>query len=356
MKNKNNFIKIAMMVFTVFTLQSCAQSTSNSEAEKIKNLAISSVNKTDAEWKKELSAEQYYVLREKGTEKPFTGELLLNKEKGIYKCAGCGNELFTDEMKFDSHCGWPSFDKEIAGGKITTKEDTTLGMKRVEINCAKCDGHLGHIFDDGPTETGKRYCVNSVSLSFEPASKTKKEIVKATSDTITLGGGCFWCIEAIYEKLDGVKSVVSGYAGGQTKNPSYYETSSGKTGHAEVTQIVFDPNKTSVEEILKVFFTVHDPTTLNSQGADSGTQYRSIILYKDNEQKKIATEIIVALNKAKVYNNPIVTEVKPLIKFYKAENSHQDYYASNISEPYCQMVIQPKIEKFEKIFKERIKK
>ncbi|MGV0948956.1 peptide-methionine (R)-S-oxide reductase MsrB [Empedobacter falsenii] len=210
MKNKNNFIKIAMMVFTVFTLQSCAQSTSNSEAEKIKNLAISSVNKTDAEWKKELSAEQYYVLREKGTEKPFTGELLLNKEIGIYKCAGCGNELFTDEMKFDSHCGWPSFDKEIAGGKITTKEDTTLGMKRVEINCAKCDGHLGHIFDDGPTETGKRYCVNSVSLSFEPASKTKKEIVKATSDTITLGGGCFWCIEAIYEKLDGVKSVVSG--------------------------------------------------------------------------------------------------------------------------------------------------
>ena len=304
----------------------------------------------------ELTNEEKRVIENKGTEYPFSGTYNDFYEEGIFTCKKCNAELYTSKDKFSSGCGWPSFDKEIAGGKITTKEDTTLGMKRVEINCAKCDGHLGHIFDDGPTETGKRYCVNSVSLSFEPASKTKKEIVKATSDTITLGGGCFWCIEAIYEKLDGVKSVVSGYAGGQTKNPSYYETSSGKTGHAEVTQIVFDPNKTSVEEILKVFFTVHDPTTLNSQGADSGTQYRSIILYKDNEQKKIATEIIVALNKAKVYNNPIVTEVKPLIKFYKAENSHQDYYASNISEPYCQMVIQPKIEKFEKIFKERIKK
>ncbi len=356
MKNKNSFIKIAMMAFIALTLQSCAQSASKLEAEKIKNLAVTSINKTDDQWKKELSAEQYYVLREKGTERPFTGELLLNKEKGIYKCAGCGNELFTDEMKFDSHCGWPSFDKEIAGGKITTKEDNSLGVKRVEINCAKCGGHLGHIFDDGPTETGQRYCVNSVSLSFEPASKIKKEIAKPTSGTITLGGGCFWCIEAVYEKLDGVKSVESGYAGGKTKNPTYYQTSSGETGHAEVTQIVFDPNKTSIEEILKVFFTVHDPTTLNQQGADSGTQYRSIILYKDDEQKKIANEIIVALNKAKVYDNPIVTEVKPLVAFYKAEDAHQDYYSNNESQPYCQMVIQPKIDKFEKIFKERIKK
>lgn len=125
-----------------------------------------SVQKTEDEWKKKLSPDQYYVIREKGTERPFTGKLLMNKEKGIYKCAACGNELFTDDMKFDSHCGWPSFDREIAGGKIKVHEDHTHGMRRVEITCAKCGGHLGHVFEDGPTETGLRYCVNSLSLEF----------------------------------------------------------------------------------------------------------------------------------------------------------------------------------------------
>ena len=125
-----------------------------------------SVQKTEDEWKKKLSPDQYYVIREKGTERPFTGKLLMNKEKGIYKCAACGNELFTDDMKFDSHCGWPSFDREIAGGKIKVHEDHTHGMRRVEITCAKCGGHLGHVFEDGPTETGPRYCVNSLSLEF----------------------------------------------------------------------------------------------------------------------------------------------------------------------------------------------
>jgi methionine-R-sulfoxide reductase len=129
--------------------------------------------KTEETWKKELTPEQYYVLRQKGTERPFTGKLLMNKEKGVYKCAACGNELFTDEMKFDSHCGWPSFDKEIAGGKIKTKEDHSHGMDRIEIMCARCGGHLGHLFDDGPTLTGKRYCVNSLSLEFVPEKTTE---------------------------------------------------------------------------------------------------------------------------------------------------------------------------------------
>jgi methionine-R-sulfoxide reductase len=124
------------------------------------------VQKTEEEWKKELSPEKYYVIREKGTERPYTGRLLMNKDKGIYKCAACGNELFTDNMKFDSHCGWPSFDREIAGGKIRVHEDSSLGMRRTEITCANCGGHLGHIFEDGPTETGLRYCVNSLSLEF----------------------------------------------------------------------------------------------------------------------------------------------------------------------------------------------
>ncbi len=130
------------------------------------------VTKTETEWKKKLSPEQYYVLREKGTEKPFTGQFYLTNDKGIYKCAACGNELFTSDMKFDSHCGWPSFDREIKGGKITTHTDTSFGMVRTEIMCGKCGGHLGHIFEDGPTETGKRYCVNSLSLEFAPADSS----------------------------------------------------------------------------------------------------------------------------------------------------------------------------------------
>ena len=132
---------------------------------------IKKVYKTEEEWKKILTPEQYHVLREKGTDAPFTGKLTLNKEKGMYSCAGCGNELFTSEMKFDSHCGWPSFDKEIEGGRITTKTDTSYGMVRTEILCAKCGSHLGHLFDDGPTDTGLRYCVNSTSLEFKKSNK-----------------------------------------------------------------------------------------------------------------------------------------------------------------------------------------
>lgn len=354
MKKITSIIAFFWVFIIGFSVQSCGQKNNAKTISTMENRS-KTIQKTEEEWKKELSPEQYYVLRQSGTEKPYSGALLMNKDKGIYKCAGCGNELFTDEMKFDSHCGWPSFDKEIAGGKITTKTDNTLGMSRTEINCAKCGGHLGHIFDDGPTETGKRYCVNSVSLSFEPVKKTE-EILENKMESLTLGGGCFWCIEAVYQKLDGVQSVTSGYAGGTTKNPSYREIGTGKTGHAEVTQLVFDNTKTSVEEILKVFFTVHNPTTLNKQGADVGTQYRSIILYHSEKQKEIATEIIDELNQAKVYDNPIVTEIKPFTVFYKAEEYHQNYYSQNQNQPYCQMVIQPKIEKFEKIFKDRIKK
>ncbi|GGA83226.1 peptide methionine sulfoxide reductase MsrA [Flavobacterium palustre] len=175
-------------------------------------------------------------------------------------------------------------------------------------------------------------------------------------ETITLGGGCYWCIEAIFENLVGVKKVVSGFSGGKTVNPSYEEVCSGKTGHAEVVQITFDNTITSVEEILKVFFTVHDPTTLNRQGADVGTQYRSVIFYRNETQRKTAQEIINDLNKAKAYNNPVVTIVAAFKNFYEAEDYHQDYYEYNQNKPYCRLVIQPKLEKFEKVFKNRLKK
>jgi methionine-S-sulfoxide reductase len=175
-------------------------------------------------------------------------------------------------------------------------------------------------------------------------------------DTIILGGGCFWCVEAVYEMLDGVIKVESGYSGGTVKNPSYREVCTGSTGHAEVAQITFDTSKTSIEEILKVFFTVHDPTSLNRQGADVGTQYRSVIFYRNEHQRNIAKSIIDGLNNDHVYDKPVVTQLDPFTAFYKAEDYHQDYYNQNKEAPYCRMVIQPKLEKFEKLFKDRLKK
>lgn len=175
-------------------------------------------------------------------------------------------------------------------------------------------------------------------------------------ETITLAGGCYWCVEAVYEQLDGVKSAVSGFAGGKNPNPTYDQVSTGRTGYAEVVQITYDKTKTNLDEIFKIFFTVHDPTTLNRQGADVGTQYRSAIFYKNEAQKKAAQTVIAALTKANVYDSPIVTTLEPLTKFYPAEEYHQDYYQNNKSQPYCQMVIQPKMEKFEKVFKSRLKK
>lgn len=198
-------------------------------------------------------------------------------------------------------------------------------------------------------------CILTTFSLFAQKNTTDKKVKQSNLETITIAGGCYWCVEAIYENLDGVKSVVSGYAGGKMPNPTYEEVSTGKTGHAEVVQITYDKNVTNLDEIFNVFFTVHDPTTLNRQGADVGTQYRSAIFYKNEEQKKAAQSIINALKKRKIYDSPIVTTLEPLTQFYKAENYQQNYYANNKSQPYCKLVIQPKIEKFEKLFKDRLK-
>jgi peptide-methionine (S)-S-oxide reductase len=175
-------------------------------------------------------------------------------------------------------------------------------------------------------------------------------------ETATLGGGCFWCTEAIYKELDGVISVTPGFSGGHTKNPSYKEVCTGTTGHAEVVQIEFDPAKVSFAGILEVFFKVHDPTTLNRQGEDVGAQYRSAIFYHSEEQKQTAERIIGELNREKVYDHPVVTEVTKFEAFYPAEDYHKDYFARNPQNPYCSIVIAPKVEKFEKIFKNKLKK
>jgi peptide-methionine (S)-S-oxide reductase len=170
------------------------------------------------------------------------------------------------------------------------------------------------------------------------------------TETATLGGGCFWCLEAVYLELQGVEKVVSGYAGGSVRHPSYRQVTTGTTGHAEVVQLTYDPDKISFREILEVFFTIHDPTTLNRQGADVGTQYRSAIFYHDGAQRQIAEDIIAEFDAAHIWSNPIVTEVTALDVFYEAEDYHQDYYRQNSNQPYCNFVISPKVAKFRQKF------
>ena len=179
---------------------------------------------------------------------------------------------------------------------------------------------------------------------------------KEGKEVATLGGGCFWCVEAVFDDLRGVESVESGYSGGKAANPSYNDVCSGTTGHAEVIQITFDPKVVSFKEILEVFFTVHDPTTLNRQGADVGTQYRSVIFYHSDQQKAVAEQVIKEINDAKIWNGSIVTEVSPFEAFYVAENYHQEYYKNNGGQPYCRFIIEPKVAKFRKQFQEKLKK
>lgn len=175
-------------------------------------------------------------------------------------------------------------------------------------------------------------------------------------DTATFGSGCFWCSEAIFQRVNGVKSVASGYSGGKRPNPTYDQVSSGATGHAEVIQVTFNPQEVSYDQLLEIFWKTHDPTTLNRQGADVGTQYRSVVFYHNEAQKQIAESIKAELNTSGAWNNPIITEISPLTAFYKAENYHQNYYNNNKNAAYCNFVIVPKLEKFEKVFKDRMKK
>lgn len=176
------------------------------------------------------------------------------------------------------------------------------------------------------------------------------------NDTATFGAGCFWCVEAVFQDLKGVISVTSGYAGGKIANPTYREVCSGLTGHAEVAQIVYNPSVISFDELLEVFWKTHDPTTLNRQGNDSGTQYRSVIFCHNEKQKELAEKYKAEIDKSGAYDKPLVTEISPFAKFFKAEDYHQQYFNQNGEEPYCKFVIQPKVDKFRKIFKDKLKK
>lgn len=200
-------------------------------------------------------------------------------------------------------------------------------------------------------------CLLTLSAYAQKNNKpSTKKINMENTETITLGSGCFWCTEAIYQRLEGVVKVTSGYSGGKVKNPTYEEVVMENTGHAEVCQIVFDTTKISLDEILSVFWKTHDPTTLNQQGNDIGPQYRSVVFYHNSAQKLLAEKYIQALDASKAWSNPIVTAVEPYQKFYTAEDYHQNYFNNNPNQGYCRYVIGPKLEKFEKVFADKLKK
>jgi len=303
------------------------------------------IEKSDEEWKALLTEEQFRVTRLKGTERAGSGEFCERHEPGLYGCVCCNTPLFDSREKFDSSSGWPSFTLPVKENAIKYKKDTSHGMIRIEAMCNTCDAHQGHVFPDGPAPSGLRYCINSISMKLINDSQKEESLV--------VGNGCFWCTEAVFQNINGVLKVESGYSGGFIKNPAYREISQGTTGHAEVIQLTFNPDIIAYADLLRIFFTTHDPTTLNRQGYDSGTQYRSVIFFRGNEEEKLAKEVLNEMQA--VYEQPIVTEISQLGAFYKADQDHQDYYNQNKGNSYCQAIIDPKLNKLRRSFQKFMK-
>ena len=273
--------------------------------------------------KKPLSDKEAYVILRKGTEAPFTGKFNTHRVKGVYTCRQCGARLYTSDSKFRSNCGWPSFDDEIKGA---VKRQPDADGRRIEIVCAACDGHLGHVFmGEGYTEKNTRHCVNSISLDFLSADK-------AGLEEAVFAGGCFWGVEYLFQQMPGVAKTSVGYTGGTTRRPTYKQVCTGRTGHAEALQVVYDPDRVDYETLARRFFEIHDFTQLNRQGPDIGTQYRTAVFYKDDAQKAIAEKLIKLLTDK---GFKVQTKLDKLDKFWDAEAYHQDYYLKTGKQPYC---------------------
>lgn len=292
---------------------------------------------TDTTNYNKLTPQEERVILQKGTEMPYTGEYTDNKAEGTYICRRCNAPLYLSKDKFDSHCGWPSFDDEIKGA--VTRIPDADGM-RTEIICNNCGAHLGHVFlGEGFTQKDTRHCVNSISMKFVPASEKLPETISknaaATKDeyqTAIFASGCFWGTEYYMQRAKGVISTEVGYIGGWKENPTYKEVCSGNTGHAEAIKIVYDPKQISYEELAKLFFETHDPTQINRQGPDIGEQYRTEVFYNDDSQKETTEKLIKQLQD-KGYN--VATKVTKSGTFWKAEDYHQDYYNNTGGTPYC---------------------
>jgi peptide methionine sulfoxide reductase msrA/msrB len=302
----------------------------------------------DAELRKKLTPEQYAVTQEDATEPPFRNAFWDNHEPGLYVDVVSGEPLFSSADKFDSGSGWPSFARPVAPN-VVEKRDSSHGMVRTEVRSKEGGSHLGHVFDDGPADRGGlRYCINSAALRFVPAAKLEAEGYgryarlfasagaegapqKATApaadrEVAILAGGCFWGMQDLLRKIPGVIETQAGYTGGWLQNPRYEDTHDSKSGHAEAVRVVFDPRKLSFQDLLeKWFFRMHDPTTLNRQGNDVGTQYRSAIFYLDDAQKAVAEAAKKRVQASGKWKGTIATEIAKASTWYPAEDYHQDY-------------------------------
>ena len=314
--------------------------------------------------KKTLTAEQFAVTQQCGTEPPFRNAYWDNHAPGLYVDVVSGEPLFSSLDKFDSGTGWPSFTRPVAGTNVAEVVDSKYGMTRTEVRSKAGDSHLGHVFDDGPKAAGgMRYCINSASLRFIPVEKMEVEgygallapfvkagLVKAGAgagvagvgakkETAVLAGGCFWGMEEVLRKIPGVLETSVGYTGGTLKNPTYEDVCTGRTGHAEALKIVFDPAKLTFEQLLGYFFRMHDPTTLNQQHNDIGTQYRSAIFYASDEQKQVAERVKAQVDKSGRFRRPIVTEITKAAAFYSAEDYHQKYLVKHPGGYNCHVLV-----------------
>jgi peptide methionine sulfoxide reductase msrA/msrB len=308
------------------------------------------------ELKKKLSAEQFTVTQQCGTEPPFHNAYWDNHKPGIYVDVVSGEPLFSSSNKFDSGTGWPSFTQPLTRTGIVEKKDSTLGMVRTEVRSKMADSHLGHVFADGPPDkAGLRYCINSAALKFirldemdqagygeylEPF--VKAGLIKApVHETAILAGGCFWGMEEIIRKIPGVLKTTVGFSGGTTVNPTYENVCTGGTGHAECIQVEFDSARLSYETLLDYFFRMHDPTTLNRQHNDVGTQYRSAIFYTSESQKNTGEAVKVRWDKSGKFSRPLTTEIKAAEKFYPAEDYHQKYLVKHPGGYTCHILRDP---------------
>jgi peptide methionine sulfoxide reductase msrA/msrB len=307
------------------------------DSKNIRSVAIVAINKTvkadiyvdeigfykEKKMYRKLTPEEEQVIIRKGTEAPFSGKFYNHFEEGTYTCKRCEAELFESASKFKPGCGWPSFDDQIQGA---IKWHPDADGVRNEIVCARCGAHLGHvILGEGLTPKNTRYCVNSISVDFVPAQKRRTE-------RAVFASGCFWGTEYHFQKMLGVISTTVGYTGGHLDNPTYKQVCTDKTSHAEAVEVIYDPSRTTYEQLAKLFFEIHDFTQLNRQGPDVGTQYRSAIFCLNEQQKAIATKMVELL-KQKGYD--VKTEIAPAGKFWPAEEYHQDYYQETGKTPYC---------------------
>ncbi len=314
---------VLICIFSFINLQ-CQNNTTT----KKENTTSNTVKPNTMQLNK-LTKEEEYVIIHKGTDAPFTGKYTDEERKGTYICRQCNSPLYTSDSKFHSSCGWPSFDDEIKGA---VKRIPDIDGRRVEIVCATCNGHLGHVFTgEGFTDKNTRHCVNSTSMIFIEESKAEAKPATKTNRAI-FAGGCFWGVEYYFQHAKGVTATTVGYIGGHKDNPTYKEVCNHTTGHIEAMEVVFNPDETNFEELAKLFFEIHDPTQTNGQGPDIGEQYLSVIFYLDDEQLKTSEKLINVLT-LKGYK--VATQLKKATRFWPAEDYHQQYYEHKGSEPYC---------------------